>query len=99
MDFFKKFEDRGVMSDDDTSLFRELLDMVHRPDCMVLLDGYERSRSATEGAERARDHLGQRVSTDGVCEDFHKLYVHVGMPGPHKIRGMLSLKKGCVSIP
>ncbi|XP_071808580.1 FAS-associated death domain protein-like [Asterias amurensis] len=87
LDFFQKLEDRGVMSDDDTSFFRELLDMVHRPDCMALLDGYERSRSATEGAVRARDYLGQRVSTDAVCEDFRNLNVHVGMPGPHKIRG------------
>ncbi len=75
LDLFVKLEERGVISCENTDFLRELLIMVHRQDCVTMLDEYERgSRNGTH-----------RVSTDAAWDKCSK--ESVDRPNSHTIKG------------
>ncbi|XP_022087555.1 LOW QUALITY PROTEIN: uncharacterized protein LOC110977598 [Acanthaster planci] len=66
LEFFEKLEERGVLSDDDTGFLRVLLDMVHRKDCIALLERYQCGLRNFEGPS-----IGQRMPVQVDDHDGH----------------------------
>ncbi|XP_038060210.1 uncharacterized protein LOC119731204 [Patiria miniata] len=60
LDFFEKLEERGVLSDIDLGFLKVLLDMVHRKDCLKLLESYQNG-TGTYAKAASGDHNRQPV--------------------------------------